>query len=74
MNGGGVTVRIHDNDVTSFDVSVNGGFRQEVPKQKGLTHSRTDETLIYRNGHSSLYYVWQISGELNHCLLRVRES
>ena len=74
MSGGGVWVWIHDNDVTSFDVRVNGGFRKDVPKQKGMTHSRTDETLIYSDGHSSLYYVWQISGELNHCLLRVREN
>jgi hypothetical protein len=74
MNGGGVSVRIHDNDVTSFDVWVDGMHHREVPKQKGITHSRTDETLIYNNGRSSLYYVWEISGELNHCLLRVRDN
>jgi hypothetical protein len=74
MNGGGVWVKIHDNDVTNFNVWVNGGFLREVPKEKGMTHSRTDETLIYGNGRSSLYYVWQISGKLDHCLLRVRDN
>ena len=74
MPGGGVWVKIHDNDVTSFDVWINGSWRHEVRKQKGITHSGTDETLIYSNGRASLYYVWEISGRLNHCLLRVREQ
>jgi hypothetical protein len=50
-----VRVKIHDNDVTSFDVWINGGWRREVPKQKGITGSRTDETLIYSSGITHLY-------------------
>jgi hypothetical protein len=69
-----VVVRIHDNDVTSFDVWINGARRRRVPKQKGITGSRTDETLIYTNGTASLYYVWEISGQLNSCLLRLRND
>lgn len=74
VGGLGVTVKIHDNDVTSFDVWINGSWRREVIKQKGITGSRTDETLIYQNGRARLYYVWEISGKLNCCLLRVREE
>jgi hypothetical protein len=74
VGGWGVTVKIHDNDVTSFDVWVNGGWRRNVIKQKGITGSRTDETLIYQNGRARLYYVWEISGKLNSCLLRVRDE
>ena len=76
VNVGGlsVTVKIHDNDVTTFDAWINGHRMHEVQKQKGISHSRTDETLLYQNGGASLYYVWEISGELNHCLLRVREE
>jgi hypothetical protein len=74
VGGSDVNLRIHDNDVTSFDIWVNGSLRREVPKQKGISGSRTDETLIYSNGRSKLYYVWEISGTLNHCLLRVRED
>jgi hypothetical protein len=67
-------VKIHDNDVTSFDVWAGGQWRREVPKQKGITQSGTDETLIYNTGRARLYYVWEQSGKLNHCLLRVRED
>jgi hypothetical protein len=76
VNVGGyvVNVMIHDNDTTSFDVWINGWRRREVPKQKGITGSRADETLIYSSGRARLYYVWEISGELNHCRLRVRED
>jgi hypothetical protein len=76
MNVGGysVSVMIHDNDTTSFDVWINYGVRREVKKEKGITHSGTDETLIYTNGRASLYYVWEISGRLDHCLLRVRDD
>jgi hypothetical protein len=76
VNVGGlsVTVKIHDNDVTTFDAWINGRRMHEVQKQKGISHSRTDETLLYQSGRASLYYVWEISGELNHCLLRVREE
>jgi hypothetical protein len=74
VGGVGVSVMIHDNDVTSFDVWINGLRHREVPKQKGITQSRTDETLIYDNSRARLYYVWEISGELNHCRLRVRED
>ena len=46
----------------------------EVEKQEGISHNRTDETLLYQSACASLYYVWEISGKLNHCLLRVREE
>ncbi|MBA2432530.1 MAG: hypothetical protein H0V56_10515 [Chthoniobacterales bacterium] len=74
INVGGVQVRIkvHDNDVTSFDFWINGEWRRDVRKNKGISGSRTDETLIYRTGNAELYYVWEISGKLNHCRLRVR--
>jgi len=76
VNVGGevLRVKIHDNDVTSFDVWIDYGPRREVNKEKGITHSGTDETLIYSNGRAALYYVWEISGKLNHCLLRVRDA
>jgi hypothetical protein len=76
VNVGGISVhvRIHENDVTSFDVWINGVRRREVPTQKGITGSRTDETLIHGSGPARLYYVWEITGELNHCRLRVRED
>lgn len=76
VNVGGVNVyvKIHDNDTTSFDVSINRGWpRRQVPKQKGITHSGTDETLIYDSGSAYLYYVWELSGKLDSCRLRVRE-
>jgi hypothetical protein len=74
VGGYSVSVMIHDNDTTSFDVWINYGVRREVKKEKGITHSGTDETLIYTNGRASLYYVWEISGRLDHCLLRVRDN
>lgn len=74
MPGAGVWVKIHDNDITSIDVWVNGALRRQVPKEKGITHSGTDETPVYRNGSASLYYVWEIAGETNHCMLRVRQN
>jgi hypothetical protein len=74
VGGYGVSVKIHDNDTTSFDVWINGELHRDVRKEKGITHSGMDETLIYSNGRATLYYVWEISGELNHCLLRVRDS
>ena len=76
VNVGGVSVnlKIHDNDVSTFDVWVNGTRRHEVKKEKGISGTGADETLIYTSGSASLYYVWEISGKLNHCLLRVRES
>ena len=74
VGGSSVAVKIHDNDVTTFDAWIDGRRMHEVQKQKGISHSRTDETLLYQSGRASLYYVWEISGELNHCLLRVREE
>jgi hypothetical protein len=74
VGGESVTLKIHDNDTTSFDVWMNYGVRREVKKEKGITHSGTDETLIYSNGRAALYYVWEISGRINHCLLRVRDA
>ena len=74
VGGVAVSVKIHDNDVTSFDVWIGGQWRREVPKKKGITQSRTDETLIYEAGAARLYYVWEPSEKLNHCLLRVRED
>jgi hypothetical protein len=74
VGGYSVSVKIHDNDTTSFDVWINGAQYREVKKQKGITGSGTDETLIYSNGRASLYYAWEISGRIDHCLLRVRED
>ena len=76
INFGGMSVgvKIHDNDVTSFDVWINGAWHRQVPKRKGITHSGTDETLIYDGGRARLYYVWELSGKLNHCRLRLRED
>jgi hypothetical protein len=73
LGGGWVRVRVHDNDVTSFDVWVNGAFYDDVRKIKGGTGTRTDETPIYSSGVQTLYYVWEISGKVNHCRLRVRD-
>ncbi len=69
-----ISVKIHDNDVTSIDVWINGSWRHELKKEKGISGSGTDETLIYTSGRSRVYYVWELSGELNHCLLRVHEN
>jgi hypothetical protein len=74
VGGVGVSVKVHDNDVTSFDVWINGTPYREVRKQKGITQSGTDETLIYNAGRARLYYVWELSGQLNHCRVRVRED
>lgn len=74
VGGESVTLMIHDNDVTSFDLWMHGAWHRQIPKQKGLTGSQTDETLIYSNGRAALYYVWEISGRINHCLLRVRDA
>jgi hypothetical protein len=74
VGGEPVRLKVHDNDVTSFDVWINGQWRRQVPKAHGITHSRTDEVPIYRNGRATLYYVWEISGRINDCLLRVRED
>ena len=74
VGGNSVSVKIHDNDVTSFDVWIDGSRRRGVRKQKGITQSGTDETLIYAIGRARLYYVWELSGQLNHCRLRVRED
>jgi hypothetical protein len=74
VGGQSVSVKIHDNDTTSFELWLNGAHYREVKKQKGITGSRTDETLLYSNGYAALYYVWEISGRIDHCLLRVRDS
>jgi hypothetical protein len=74
FSGMSVGVKIHENDVTSFDVWINGLRSREVPKKKGITHSGTEETLIYDSGKARLYYVWELSGKLNHCRLRIRED
>jgi hypothetical protein len=74
VGGMSVSVKIHDNDTTSFDVWINGECHRDVKKQKGITGSGTDETFIYGNGRATLYYVWEISGRLDHCLLRVRDA
>jgi len=74
VGGIGVSVKIHDNDVTSFDVWINGAHYREMPKRKGISQTGTDETLIYGTGRARLYYVWEPSEKVNHCLLRVRED
>lgn len=74
VGGLDVPVKIHDRDITTIDVWTSYAGPVQMTKQKGITGSRTDETLIYRNGRAHLYYVWEISGKLNHCLLRVRDE
>jgi hypothetical protein len=74
VGGSNVTVKIHDHDITAIDVWTPSGGPVRMTKQKGISNSRTDETLIYWNGRAQLYYVWEISGNLNHCLLRVRDE
>ncbi|MEY2490585.1 MAG: hypothetical protein QOC70_2527 [Verrucomicrobiota bacterium] len=74
VGGSDVRVKIHDNDVTSFDVWINGHRRRQVTKSQGIGGNRTEETLIYSNGPARLYYVWEISGNPNQCLLRVRDE
>lgn len=54
IDGSAVALKVHDNDVTSFDVWINGQWLRNIQKQKGITHSGNDETLIYRNGGASL--------------------
>ncbi len=70
----GLWLKVHDNDVTSFDIWINGARYRDVPKRKGITHSGNDETFVYSNGRADLFYVWEISGRINYCLLRVREK
>ncbi len=48
-------VRIRDNNILTFDASVNGQVRRNIPKEKGISHTGADETLIYNNGRASLY-------------------
>jgi len=74
LGGSDVVVKIHDADVASIDVWINYSRPVRITKQKGISGSRTDETLIYSTGRAKLYYVWEISGTLNHCLLRVRDE
>lgn len=74
VGGSEVKVKVHDNDVTSFDVWINGARRRHVPKQKGISGDRADETLIYSKGRARLYYVTEISRKPDHCLLRVRDE
>lgn len=74
VGGLDVTVKIHDHDITTIDVWTGYGGPLQMTKQKGITGTGTDETLIYSNGRARLYYVWEISGKLNHCLLRVRDE
>ena len=74
VGGSAVRLRVHDNDVTSIDYWLNRAWYRDVKKQKGTNGSRTDETLLYTNSRASLYYVWELSGALNHCRLRVREN
>ena len=52
VGGSDVAVKIHDNDVTSLDVWINGARRRRVTKQKGITGSQKEETLIYSRGHA----------------------
>jgi hypothetical protein len=74
MPGGGVWVKVQDNDTTGFDVLINHAQWRQLPKQERISPSGTEETLIYSNGSASLFYVSQVSAGLNHCLLRVREN
>jgi len=74
VGGSDVKVKVHDTDVASVDVWINGGRRRQVPKQKGISGSRADETLIYSKGRARLYYVSDVSAKSDHCLLRVRDE
>ncbi len=71
VGGQSLALRIRDTNITTIDVWI-GGVRRSYTKQKGITGSGTDETLVYTNGKTRLYYVWEISGKLNHCILRIR--
>jgi hypothetical protein len=73
VGGSVLNVRVHDNNTSTFDIWINGQHYREVKKEKGITGSRTDETLVYSTGSAQLYYVWELSGKLNHCRLRVRD-
>lgn len=55
LAGSSVTIKVHDNDVTSIDYWINGAWYRDVKKDKGITGSRTDETLLYRHDRASLY-------------------
>jgi hypothetical protein len=74
MPGGGVWVKVHDNQLAGLDVSIDRGRSRRLPKQEPVSPLETDETLIYSNGSASLFYVSQVSAGLNRCLLRVREN
>ncbi|HEX4667460.1 MAG TPA: hypothetical protein VH207_12750 [Chthoniobacterales bacterium] len=74
MPGGGVWIKVHDNDVTGLDVSINRAQSRQLPKQEPISPWGTDETLIYSNGSASLFYVSQVNAGLDRCLLRVREN
>lgn len=73
VGGSSVTVKVHDHDVTSFGIWINGRHYPQLKKNKGISQSRTDETLVYDSGSAQLYYVWELSGKLNHCRMRVRQ-
>lgn len=74
VGGWDVVVKIHDHDITTIDVWIGYGGPLRMTKQKGITGTGADETLIYSNSRARLYYVWEISGKLDHCLLRVRDD
>jgi hypothetical protein len=73
VGGSRVTIKIQDTGIATFNLWIDSSAHRSVVKQQGLSHTGADETLIYRNGRASLYYVSAISGEQNHCILRVRE-
>lgn len=74
VGGSPVNLKVHDNDVTSFDIWIDGAWRREVAKNKGISGSRTDETFVASRGNAQLFYVWELSGKLNHCRMRVRKN
>ena len=74
VGGESLRLKIHDEDVATLDVWLKHQSPVRLSKQKGITGSGTDETLIYNNSRARLYYVWEISGRLNHCRLRVRDN
>ncbi len=45
-----------------------------MKKNKGITGTGTDETNVYGAGNAQLFYVWEPSGKLNHCRMRVRQN
>ncbi|MEY2558563.1 MAG: hypothetical protein QOE34_1988 [Verrucomicrobiota bacterium] len=75
QNIGGQSVRlaIHDEGQTSIRVVIGYARPVVFEKAKGIDPG-TDETMIYSNEKSRVYYVASPSGKIGYCLLRVRSD